>query len=136
MSDKMFSVAGIVTDGKGRTKVRYCNDLVGRVKLFTKNSENKRVEFVELPSSMSKPDVIKFLMTSDKFASAEDQMVLSDALSSIEPKSSKTTRSTGTKTVKVTSSKKTKPSLDAIRARKVTTEQVLAAIATTEEATF
>lgn len=122
MSDKFFSVAGIVTDSKGRTKVRYCNDLVGRIKLFSKNPENKRVDFIELPNSMTKVDAIKFLMQHEKFSSSEDQMVLADALD---------TKSTEVKTAtKKVKASKADISLDTIRARKknVSVEQVLAAV--------
>lgn len=122
MSEKSFSVAGIVTDSQGRTKVRYCNDLVGRIKLFTKNTENKRVEFVELPQAMTKIEAIKFLQTHEKFASAEDQMVLSDALESKTETTAKTTKKVSTK--------KSELSLDAIRSRKkndVSVQEILAA---------
>lgn len=122
MSDKFFSVAGIVTDSKGRTKVRYCNDLVGRIKLFSKNPENKRVDFIELPNSMTKVDAIKFLMQHEKFSSSEDQMVLADALD---------TKSTEVKTTtKKVKASKADISLDTIRARKknVSVEEVLAAV--------
>jgi hypothetical protein len=131
MSDsKIFAVAGIVTDEKGRTKVRYCNDLVGRIKLFTKNTANKRVEFVELPNPMSKLDAIKYLSSHEKFQSSEDQVVLSDALSSYEPKSKKVTN-----VVKVKATKKKAPSLDSIKARvkksTVTAEDILSVVVDT-----
>lgn len=131
---KSFKVAGIVGDDKGRVKVRYCNDLVGRVKLFTKNPNTKRVDFIELPSPMDKVSAIKFLMAHDTFKSPEDQAVLSDALEGREPKT-KTPKAKKVATVK--SSKKNVPSLDSIKARgkkyKASVEDVIAAVTETAE---
>lgn len=133
MSEQLFSVAGIVTDEKGRTKVRYCNDLVGRVKLFTKNTQNKRVDFVELPNPMAKVDAINYLLTHATFASNEDQSLLKDSLVVRSPKAKRVVKE---KTVKVSAKNKSELSLDKIRARKkkVTAEEVLAVISTIEDA--
>lgn len=131
---KSFKVAGIVSDDKGRVKVRYCNDLVGRVKLFTKNPNTKRVDFIELPSPMDKVSAIKFLMAHDTFKSPEDQAVLADALEGREPKSKKPKTQ---KVAKVKADKKSVPSLDSIKARakksKASVEDVIAAVTETTE---
>lgn len=132
-TSKTFKVAGIVSDDKGRTKVRYCNDLVGRVKLFSKNASTKRIEFVELPNPMDKVSAIKFLTSHEKFQSPEDQAVLFEALESREstPKVKKTKVE---KVAKVKTSKKNVPSLDSIKARgkksKASVEDVIAAVTT------
>lgn len=133
-TSKTFKVAGIVGDDKGRVKVRYCNDLVGRVKLFTKNPNTKRVDFIELPNPMDKVSAINFLMAHGDFKSPEDQAVLSDALEGREPKSKKPKSE---KVTKVKSTKKNVPSLDSIKARAkkstVSVEDVIAAVTETTE---
>ena len=133
-TSKTFKVAGIVGDDKGRVKVRYCNDLVGRVKLFTKNPNTKRVDFIELPNPMDKVSAINFLMAHGDFKSPEDQAVLSDALEGREPKSKK---SKSEKVAKVKSTKKNVPSLDSIKARAkkstASVEDVIAAVTETTE---
>lgn len=134
---KTFKVAGIVSDDKGRVKVRYCNDLVGRVKLFSKNSNTKRIDFVELPEPMDKVSAIKFLMANEKFQSPEDQAVFSDALEGREPKPVKAKKPKTEKVSKVKTSKKNVPSLDSIKARgkksKASVEDVIAAVTETAE---
>ena len=129
-TSKTFKVAGIVSDEKGRVKVRYCNDLVGRIKLFSKNSGTKRIDFVELPNPMDKVEAIKFLMANEKFQSPEDQATLSEALDGRLPK--ETQKSKSPKVAKVKATKKNAPSLDSIKARakksKASVEDVIAAV--------
>lgn len=136
-TSKSFKVAGIVSDDKGRVKVRYCNDLVGRVKLFSKNANTKRIDFVELPNPMDKVSAIKFLMANEKFQSPEDQAVLSDALEGREPKAPKAKKPKTEKVATVKASKKNVPSLDSIKARakksKASVEDVIAAVTETTE---
>lgn len=124
---KVFSVAGIVTDGKGRSKVRFGNDLAGRIKVLAKAAGASRLDFVELPLPMGKVDALKYLTQHEKFQSPEDQAVIADGLANRlsktvkEPKAPKAKRET-----KVKASKKNAPSLDSIKARankaKTTTE--------------
>ena len=120
MSNKTFKVAGITTHGD-MTKVRFTDDLVRRIKQFTKGGAT-RCDFVELPSEMTKVDALKYLATLPEFASAADQATISDTLAD---KTKEATKGT----VKV---KATKPSIDAIKARskkaKVSAEEVLSAI--------
>lgn len=126
MSDKLFAVAGVVTDGKGRSKVRYGNDLAGRIKVLTKAAGATRLEFVELPTPSTKIDAIKYLMSHEKFQSPEDQAVLADAMATREPKAPKVKKE---KVAKVKASKKSAPSLDSIKSRakkvKATTESMV-----------
>jgi hypothetical protein len=66
MSQKTFKVAGIATDHKGNTKVRYANDLQKRVVvLFTNKFTN--INFVELPQQMSKLDACNYILELDNF---------------------------------------------------------------------
>jgi hypothetical protein len=120
-SNQTFKVAGI-TIHNGNAKVRFTDDMVRRIKQFTKGGAS-RVDFVELPSEMTKVEALKYLATLPEFASASDQATIADTL---EDK----TKEANKGTVKV---KATKPSLDAIKARakksKVSAEDVLSAIA-------
>ena len=119
-SNQTFKVAGI-TVHNGNAKVRFTDDMVRRIKQFTKGGAT-RCDFVELPSEMTKVDALKYLATLPEFASAADQATISDTLAD---KTKEATKGT----VKI---KATKPSIDAIKARskkaKVSAEEVLSAI--------
>ena len=120
-SNQTFKVAGI-TIHNGNAKVRFTDDMVRRIKQFTKGGAS-RVEFVELPSEMTKVEALKYIATLPEFASASDQATISDTLEDKTKEASKGN-------VKV---KATKPSLDAIKARskkskEVSAEEVLSAI--------
>ena len=57
-TDKKFAVAGVSTlDGK--TKLRFANDVM-RIKILAKNG-HKDVELVELPSEMTKAEIVQHL---------------------------------------------------------------------------
>lgn len=122
ISNQTFSVAGI-TVINGNAKVRFANDLIRRIKIFSKDSNATRVELVELPSAMTKVDALKYIATLPEFESASDQATIADTL---EDKS----KVKGEVKVKVS---KAKPSLDSIKARakqaKVSAEQILAQVA-------
>lgn len=120
-SNQTFKVAGI-TIHNGNAKVRFTDDMVRRIKQFTKGGAS-RVDFVELPSEMTKIEALKYLATLPEFASASDQATIADTLEDKTKEASKGN-------VKV---KATKPSLDAIKARgkkskEVSAEEVLSAI--------
>ena len=119
-SNQTFKVAGI-TIHNGNAKVRFTDDMVRRIKQFTKGGAS-RVDFVELPSEMTKVEALKYLATLPEFASASDQATIADTLAD-------KTKEANKGTVKV---KATKPSIDAIKARakksEVSAEQVLSAI--------
>ncbi len=118
-TSQLFKVAGI-TVHNGNAKVRFTDDMVRRIKQFTKGGAT-RCDFVELPSEMTKVEALKHLATLPEFQSAEDQATIADTLADKEKEASKGT-------VKV---KATKPSLESIKARgkkkEVTAEDVLAA---------
>jgi len=110
MSDKTFKVVGI-TVHNGNAKVRFTDDLVRRVKQFTKGGAT-RCEFVELPREMTKIEALNHMLTLPEFASPSDKATIQDTLED---------RSKAPKAVKV---KVEKPSIDAIKARaKVKVEQ-------------
>jgi hypothetical protein len=120
-SNQTFKVAGI-TIHNGNAKVRFTDDMVRRIKQFTKGGAT-RVDFVELPSEMTKVEALKYIATLPEFASPSDQATIADTLEDKTKEASKGN-------VKV---KATKPSLDAIKARskktkEVSVEDVLAAV--------
>lgn len=124
-TSQLFKVAGI-TVHNGNAKVRFTDDMVRRIKQFTKGGAT-RCDFIELPSEMTKVDALKYLASHADFQSAEDQATIADTLADKEKEAKKGT-------VKV---KATKPSIDAIKARgkkkQVTAEEVLAATQETTE---
>jgi hypothetical protein len=122
MAKQTFKVAGITTHN-GNSKVRFTDDMIRRVKQFSKGGAT-RIDLIELPSEMTKVESLKYLQAHADFQSPADQALIADALADREKTASKGE-------VKVKTSKKTKPSLDAIKARgkkkDVTAEDVLAA---------
>jgi len=119
MTTNLYTVVGI-TVHNGNAKVRFTDDMARRVKQFTKGGAT-RCDFVTLPNAMNKIDALKFMLTLPEFASAEDQATINDTLSDREKEARKGE-------VKV----KSKPSLDAIKARgnkaKTTVADVLDAV--------
>jgi hypothetical protein len=100
--DSMFKVTGISTF-QGKTKVRFANDLVSRVKILFK-SGHEDINLVELPNELSKLDCIKYLKTTDLYANP----TFAAAIDAADEKY------TDLGTVKVS---KSELSLDAIKAR-------------------
>lgn len=114
MAKQTFKVAGITTHN-GNSKVRFTDDLIRRVKQFTKGGAS-RIDLIELPNEMTKLEALKYLQSHADFQSADDQALIGDAIVDREKEASKGE-------VKVKTSKKAKPSLDSIKARaKKTTE--------------
>ena len=116
MANQTFKVAGITTHGTS-TKVRFTDDMVRRVKQFSKGGAT-RIDLVELPSEMSKVEALKYLQTHADFQSAADQATIADSLADKQKEAKK-----GEVKVKVS---KTKPSMDAIKARAKKTKEVTA----------
>jgi len=122
MAKQTFKVAGMTTNN-GNTKVRFTDDMVRRIKQFTKGGHT-RVDFVDLPSEMTKIEALNYLATHANFQSPADQATIADTLADKMKEANK-----GTVKVKVS---KTKPSIDAIKSRakkatkEVSVEQVLA----------
>ena len=106
MANQTFKVAGI-TVHNGNAKVRFTDDMIRRIKQFTKGGAS-RADFVELPSEMTKVEALKYLQSHADFQSAEDQALISDALADREKVK---------KEVKVKATKATKPSVESIKAR-------------------
>lgn len=128
MADQTFTMAGISAHN-GNAKVRFANDMVRRIKLFLKGkSPADRVDFIELPTAMTKIEALKYLQAHEQFQSAADQATIADTLADKVKAVSKGE-------VKVRTPKaKTKPSLDSIKARAkkvapVTAEEVVAVVA-------
>ena len=124
MAKQTFKVAGI-TNHNGNTKVRFTDDMVRRIKQFTKGGAS-RIDLVDLPSEMTKVEALQHLMTLEMFANPADQATLADTLADKLKEANK-----GTVKVKVAKTK-AKPSIDAIKARakkatkQVSVEEVLA----------
>lgn len=128
--DTLFASAGVCVHSNGSvtvSKVRFGTDFVGRIKLLQKDGNVKhrgvplnsvRVDLIELPTAMTKPDALKFLQAHEKFQSAEDQALIQESIQDREPKSVRVRKS------------KTELSLDSIRARaqEVTATDVLKAV--------
>ena len=106
-TSQLFKVAGI-TVHNGNAKVRFTDDMVRRIKQFTKGGAT-RCDFVELPNEMTKTEALKYLQAHADFQSTEDQATINDALEDRAKESRKGE-------VKVKASK-VKPSVEAIKAR-------------------
>lgn len=106
MANQTFKVAGITTHN-GNTKVRFTDDMVRRIKQFSKGGAS-RIDLIELPSEMTKIEALQYMATHAEFQSAGDQATISDALADKQKEASKGN-------VKVKADKK--PSMDAIKAR-------------------
>jgi hypothetical protein len=106
MASQTFKVAGI-TVHNGNAKVRFTDDMVRRIKQFSKGGAT-RIDLIELPSEMTKIEALKHLQAHADFQSAEDQATIADSLADKEKEARKGT-------VKVKADKK--PSMDAIKAR-------------------
>ena len=126
MADQTFKIAGI-TVHNGNAKVRFTDDMVRRIKQFSKGGAT-RVDFIELPAEMTKIEALKYLQAHEQFQSAADQATLADSLADKVKEASKGE-------VKVRTPKaKAKPSLENIKARAkkvapVTAEEVVAVVA-------
>lgn len=62
----LFNVTGISTLN-GKTKVRFANDLVSRVKILVKEKHTD-INLIELAHSLSKLDCVKYLKSTDLYA--------------------------------------------------------------------
>ena len=94
----MFKVTGISTLN-GKTKVRFANDLVSRIKILVKSGHTD-INLIELTTALSKADCVKHLKTTELYATFSAAIDASDE------------KYSNLGTVKVT-----KPSLEAIKAR-------------------
>jgi hypothetical protein len=98
--DKLFKVGG-VSKTKGQYKVRFASDMT-RVKILAKTDSD--INLVELPSAMTKPELVTFLKGTDLYANPSFR----DAIDAADAKYNGSVKSKATKV---------KPSLEAIKAR-------------------
>ena len=129
MAKTLFKVAGI-TVHNGNAKVRFTDDMVRRVKQFSKGGAT-RIDLIELPTAMTKVEALKYLQANAEFQSPGDQATITDSLSDRvkevkvkTPKVAKVAKVKAVKPAKVAKTKASKvtvvvakPSLDAIKAR-------------------
>ena len=66
MSDKTYKVAGIATDKRGNTKVRYANDLVNRIKVLSRDSFTN-INLIELDDEYDKFAICQLLLVDNRF---------------------------------------------------------------------
>jgi hypothetical protein len=116
MANQTFKVVGITTHGDS-TKVRFTDDMVRRIKQFSKGGAT-RVDFIELPTEMTKLEALKYMASHADFQSPADQATIADCITDREKEANK-----GTVKVKAT---KAKPSVEAIKARAKKKEAVTA----------
>jgi len=107
----MFKVTGISTFN-GKTKVRYANDIVSRVKMLNKGGHTN-IRLAELPNALSKGDCVKHLKQNAELMA---NPVFAEAINAADEKYN------GSTTVKV--------SLEALKAR---AESVQSTVETTAE---
>lgn len=74
MTNKTFSVAGTSTLN-GKTKIRFANDFVSRLKILYKNG-HENVEMIELGSELTKAQVCQVLMAHPKFQGEDQQAAI------------------------------------------------------------
>ena len=84
-----FTVAG-VSVCKGNVKVRFCSDLVLRIKNLQKQGDTD-IQLVELPTPMTKYDACQYLLDSGQFTK--------HAVDIVEVQGKKVSKSTSTKVV-------------------------------------
>lgn len=68
-----FTVAGVSING-GRVKVRFCSDLVLRIKNLQKQGDTD-IQLVELPQPMDKWHACEFLLNSGQFTKYASEIV-------------------------------------------------------------
>lgn len=109
--DKKFKVGG-VSKTKGQYKVRFANDMT-RVKILAKTDSD--INLIELPTEMTKPELVTFLKTTSLYSDAECRM----AIDAADTKYNGTVAAKATK-VKATpkaAKPSTKPSIAKLKAR-------------------
>ena len=80
MTTKTFTIAGITQHDSNPAKIRWSNDLIRRIKQFTKSHPEGRCDFIQLPNDMTKLEALEFMQTHDTFQSPDDQAIISDAI--------------------------------------------------------
>lgn len=112
MTSKLFKVGGVSKSQGGSYKVRFATDMT-RVKVLAKTDSD--INLVELPTEMTKGDLVRHLKSSDLYARAEYQ----EAIDAADAKYNGVVKA---KAAKV----KAAPSMDAIKARVADVESEVA----------
>jgi len=76
MDIRTFKVAGISTDPKGSTKVRFANDFVQRIKTLNMRKHTD-INLIELSQPMNKADICDHLLSLDNFQTEVAQSAIS-----------------------------------------------------------
>lgn len=76
-TEKLYTVAG-TTNANGTTKVRFGNDLISRIKIFSKG--NTDVRLIELPKASTKLEALQHLATLPEFQDAEASFAIQTKL--------------------------------------------------------
>lgn len=66
MNDKVFKVAGVATDKRGNTKVRYANDLVNRTKVLCRDNFTN-IKLIEFEDEYDKFEICQLLLADNRF---------------------------------------------------------------------
>lgn len=111
MVDKLFKIAGVSKSEKaGAYKVRFATDMT-RVKILVKTESD--IQLLELPTAMEKPDVVKFLKTSELYSNP----LYTEAIDNADAKYNPVAKVAVVKAKKEAKPAKAKPNLDTIKAR-------------------
>ena len=76
MTNKTFTVAGVSTL-KGKTKVRFANDFVGRFKILDKNGHTD-INLIELGEELTKAEICQVLIAHPNFQDEAAQDAISE----------------------------------------------------------
>lgn len=71
MTTKVYTVAGIATDRKGNTKVRYANNLDNRLKVLARNSFTN-IKLIDLNDQYEKFEICQILLSDNRFTDYVD----------------------------------------------------------------
>ena len=71
MTEKLYKVAGIATDKRGNTKVRYANNLDNRLKVLYRDKFTD-INFIQLDNSLDKESICKLLLTHNLYINYVD----------------------------------------------------------------
>jgi len=71
MTEKLYKVAGIATDKRGNTKVRYANNLDNRLKVLYRDSFTN-INLIELDDYYDKFEICQMLLNDNRFINYND----------------------------------------------------------------
>ena len=106
----MFKISGVSTFN-GEVKVRFANDMT-RIKILDKGGHTDIV-LIDLPHEMDKPEVVKYLLTTELMQTPAYAEAIEDANEKYSPKAKAAVLKTGsTKAAKVAKPKAAKTTTD------------------------